>query len=70
MNNRGVVGLIAILIVSAVGLSIGISLLLISTSSTKTSISHQKSAQAKSLADTCGDVALNVIKITPAFYWL
>ncbi|MDQ3158916.1 MAG: hypothetical protein M3P98_02155 [bacterium] len=61
-NNDGAIGLIAMLIVSAVALAIGISLLQISTSSTKSSLSHQQSTQAKSLADTCGDVALNVIK--------
>lgn len=68
MNNRkknktrkGYVALVSMLVISAVGTSIMISVLLRSASSTRSIISFEQSQRAKALADACAESALEEI---------
>lgn len=59
---KGFVTLLSVLIVSALALVVATSLLLVGTSSTKSSISFITSNQAKGLANGCAEAALTQIQ--------
>lgn len=60
-NNKGYVALISMLIIGAVGLSVVISLVLLSVGSSRTSFSLEQGNQAKALANACAEEALQQI---------
>jgi hypothetical protein len=64
---EGYVTLISVLIVSAVGLAIAISVLLLGINSTKTSLVIEQSDEARVLANTCVDEALERIRRNSAY---
>ncbi|MBT4277763.1 hypothetical protein HOD96_03415 [Candidatus Falkowbacteria bacterium] len=59
--------LLSILIISAIGSAIAVSLLLLGLSSSQNSFSLQQSYQAKSLADTCAEEGLEQIRNLSSF---
>jgi hypothetical protein len=61
-NTNGFLVMLSILIVSAVGVSIATSLLLLGTSGSRTSFANEQSSQARALADTCAEEALERIR--------
>lgn len=61
MKKNGYVTLISVLIISAIGVAIATSLLLLGLSSSRTSFALQQSDQAKALADACMEEALQQI---------
>ena len=63
----GYVALITMLVIGAVGLTIAVSLLLLSTSSIRTSFAEEQSAQARNLANSCSQEALARIKMSSSF---
>lgn len=66
-NQKGYVALITVLIVGAVGLSIAVSMLLLSIGSSKTSYSVELSAQSRTIADSCASESLERIRKNPDF---
>ncbi|NTU69563.1 hypothetical protein HGB13_01880 [bacterium] len=62
INNRGYIALISVLSISAVGLAIASALLILGIDSTKTSINTYQGFEAKILAHTCSDLALDQIR--------
>ena len=62
VDNKGYVALITVLIISALGLAIAISLLLIGIGASQTSFVLEQSNQARSLANTCSEEALERIR--------
>lgn len=58
---NGYIALISVLIIGAVGLSIVVSLVLLSVGSSRTSFALEQSNQAMALADTCAEEALQQI---------
>jgi len=61
-GNKGFLVLLSILIVSAVGVSIATSLLLLGVGSQRTSFAIEQSSQAMALADACAEDALEQIR--------
>lgn len=59
---KGFVAIIAVLVISAIGISIGLSLILIGINSTRTSLSQIQSAQARGLANACMEEALQKLR--------
>lgn len=59
---RGYLTLISVLTVSAVGVAIMVTLLVLGTSATQASLATQQQAQARQLAHGCIEVALETIK--------
>lgn len=66
-NNNGFVALIAILVLGAVGISVGISLILLGLGSSRTSFSLEQSNQAKALANACSEEALQKLRESTDF---
>lgn len=64
---RGYITLFSILIVSALGLTITLSLSKLSISSTRLGVVLWQSNQAKALANACAEKALQQIKALPSF---
>lgn len=65
--SSGFITLMSVIIVSTVGISIGVSILLIGLSSTKTSLVIQQSAQARNLTNACAEEALEKIRTLSSF---
>lgn len=61
-NNNGFVALIAVLVLSAVGVSVGISLILLGLGSSRSSFALEQSNHAKALANACAEEALLKLK--------
>jgi hypothetical protein len=61
MKERGYVALLAVLIVGAVATAIGVTLLIIGVDSQRSASVITRSIQARSLASTCAEQALQVI---------
>ena len=61
-NEKGVLTLMSVLIVGAIGLSVGVSLLLLGLANSRTNLALQQSNQAKVLADACTEEALQQIR--------
>ncbi len=61
-NKNGFTTLISVLIVSAIGITITVSLLLLGLGSTRTSFANKQSNQAKAFADACAEEALQKIR--------
>jgi len=61
-NEKGVLTLMSVLIVGAIGLSVGVSLLLLGLANSRTNLALQQSNQAKVLADACAEEALQQIR--------
>lgn len=66
-NNQGFVTLIAVLVVAAIGTAVALSLILLGSGASRTSFSMEQSYQAKTLADTCAESALQQIR-TYSYY--
>lgn len=58
LNNRGFITLISVLVLSAVGVAVGVSLILSGLGLSKTSFALEQSGQAKALANACAEEAL------------
>lgn len=61
-NGEGFVILISVLVVGAVGIAIALSLLLLGVGNSRTSFAVEQSNQAKALANTCAEEALQQIR--------
>jgi len=66
-NQKGYITLISVLVVSAVSISVTISLLLLGLGSSRTSFVYQQSYQAKGFADACAEEALEEIRSNTGF---
>lgn len=67
INNQGYITLLSVLILSAVGLAISVSLILLGIGSSKTSFALEQSAQAKYLTQACVETALQEINDSVPF---
>lgn len=67
MKERGFVALITVMIVGAIGVSVGLSLILLGLGSSRTSLSIEQSIQAKAMANACGEEALQKIRESTPF---
>lgn len=65
--NRGFITLVSVLVVSAVGLSIALSLLLLGLGSSRTSFALTQSIQARGLANACAEESLRKVKNSLSF---
>ncbi len=61
-NNSGYITLISVLVVSAVGVTVAVSLILLGLGSSRTSFAVEQSNQAKGLANACAEEALQQIR--------
>ena len=61
--NNGYIALISVLVISAVGVAAAISLILLGLGSSRTSFTFEQSNQAKALANTCAEEALNRLRL-------
>lgn len=66
-SENGYVALIAVLIIGAASLAIGLALLTTGTDSQRAALITQQSAQARALADACTEEALQQIYNTASF---
>ena len=64
---KGYITLLMVIIVGAIGVATSVSLLLLGIGSSKTSLSIEKSNQAKALVNACAEAALDQIRSSPAF---
>lgn len=64
---KGYVTLLTVLILSVIGTTIAVSLLVLSTDNTRTALVINQSTQARALADTCIEVALQKIRATNSY---
>lgn len=62
-NNQGFIILMATVVISAIGVAIATSLLLLGIGSSRSSLILEQSAQAKSLANACAEYALNQLRL-------
>jgi len=60
--NRGYITLMSVLVVGAIGTTIALSLILLGLGSSRTSFAIEQSNQAKALANTCAEEALQQIR--------
>lgn len=67
LGSQGIVMVVAVLIVSAIGAAIGAALLLMGLSESQTGFIHQQSYQSKDLADACIEDALQQIHDNVSF---
>jgi hypothetical protein len=65
--NKAFITLASVIIVSAIGLAIVVSFILLGISSLRTSFAIEQSNQARMLANTCAEQALEQIKSFPSF---
>lgn len=61
-SSQGFVALISVMIVGAIGISVGVSLLLLGLASSRNSLTLEQSAISKALADACMEEALQKIR--------
>ncbi|HEC63808.1 MAG TPA: hypothetical protein ENI23_00775, partial [bacterium] len=61
------VTLISVLIVSSIGLSIAISLMLLGIGTSRNSLAVEQANQAKTVANACAETALRRIRFEPGF---
>lgn len=66
-NKGGYIILLSVLVVSAMGLAIAVSLLLLGISSSRTGFVVEQSNQARALANACAEEALQQISTTGTF---
>jgi hypothetical protein len=66
-RKKGYVTLISVLIVGAVGIAIAVSLILLGLGSSRNSLVLQQSIQAKALANSCAEEALQILVDSPSF---
>ena len=66
-NEKGVLTLMSVLIVGAIGLSVGVSLLLLGLGNSKTNLALEQSNQAKALANACAEEALQQIRDSESY---
>ena len=66
-NQGGYVALISVLVVSAVGIAITLSLILLGLGSSRTSFAYEQSNQAKGLANACVEEAMQQIRDSTPF---
>lgn len=66
-GNQGMVMLVSVLIVSALGSVIGVALLLSGLGESQTAFTHQRSTQGRGLADACMEDALQHIHDNVSF---
>ncbi len=66
-NQSGYIAILSILIVGAIGTVVVMSLILLGLNSSRTSFAVNQSEQAKLLADTCAEEALQVLWDNPNF---
>jgi hypothetical protein len=64
---NGFVTLLSVLILAAVSTAVSVSLLVLGLASSRTSFSLQQLHEAKSLADTCAETALQKVRDTTSF---
>jgi hypothetical protein len=62
MNDRGFITLLSVLLIGAVGFSIGAALLWFGVGSGKTSLASSQGAEARALANACAEEALEQIR--------
>lgn len=67
MNSQGFIALISILVISAIGGTIAVGLILLGVNSTRTSLVYTQSAQARALANACAEEAL--MKLRESIYY-
>ncbi len=67
INKKAYVTLISVLIVGAIGSAISISLVLLGLGSSRNSLLLLQSAQAKAMANSCAEEALQVLAEVPGF---
>ncbi|MBI2033816.1 MAG: hypothetical protein HYT13_01825 [Candidatus Liptonbacteria bacterium] len=63
----GYITLLMVIIVGAIGVATGVSLLLLGVGSSRSSLSFEKSNQAKALSNACAEAALDQIRNSSAF---
>lgn len=66
-KERGVITLMSVLIVGALGLTLTVSLLSLGVDSTRTIISQEQSFFAQNYADACGEYALNKLRLSTGY---
>lgn len=66
-RESGFITLLTVLIISAVGVAIGTSLLLLGLASSRSSLSVQQSKQAAALADACAEEALQQLAFATSY---
>lgn len=66
-QSGGYITLISILAVGAVGVAIAVSLLLLGVGNSRTSFAHEQTNQAKALANTCAEKAMQQIRDSVSF---
>jgi hypothetical protein len=67
INQGGYITLLAVLILGAVGVSITISILLLSTDASRTAFTLEQSKQSRALANTCAEEALQRVRRVTAY---
>lgn len=67
INNTGFITLISVLVVSAVSVTITTTLILLGLGSSRTSLVLEQSIQAKNLANSCAEEALEQIRRNSSF---
>jgi hypothetical protein len=68
MNSKGYITLLSVLVVGAIGTAITASLILLGLGSSSSSFSYQQMYQAKNLANSCAEEALEQIRDVTAFF--
>lgn len=66
-KSSGFIALVAVLVLGAVGVSVGISLILLGLGSSRTAFALEQSNQAKALANACAEEALQKIMESTSF---
>ncbi|OGC44526.1 hypothetical protein A2V54_02015 [candidate division WWE3 bacterium RBG_19FT_COMBO_53_11] len=66
-KKNGYVMLVSVLVIGAIGVAVGVSLILLGLSASRTSFSLEQSNQTKALANACAEKALQQIKDLPSF---
>lgn len=66
-KGAGFITLLSVLVLGAVGLSVSVSLLLLSLGNSRTSFAVGRSGEAKALANACAERALDELRHNPAY---
>lgn len=66
-KENGYVTLLAVLIVGVIGVSIGVSLVLVGIGVSQTGFALEQSKEARALADACAEKALNALRLDPDY---
>lgn len=67
VSDKGFVTLMSVLIASALGTAIAVSVILLGLGSSRSSFAVEQSHQAKALADACAEEALQQIRLSSSF---